>query len=171
MYRSIKIFERRLAVTDGYSDKMNSKNLNASRHLEAADQEVHSNPHKKKKKKHSLAFRIFKKLMTVIATTLLSLLLVIIITGTIVSSALTVYVLKFMDDSTTVTLQELESGSDTFFFAQHLNTHGDLIMDEQSGSIACSMSAMPQPLSFTLMYTSLFGSNRTVSSISPFLCL
>ncbi len=130
MYRSIKIFERRLAVTDGYSDKMNSKNLNASRHLEAADQEVHSNPHKKKKKKHSLAFRIFKKLMTVIATTLLSLLLVIIITGTIVSSALTVYVLKFMDDSTTVTLQELESGSDTFFFAQHLNTHGDLIMDE-----------------------------------------
>ena len=93
--------------------------------------EVHKNPKKKKKKKHSKVFKIFKKLMTVIATTLLSLLLVIIITGTIVSTALTVYVLKFMDDSTTVTLQELESGSDTFFYANHLNKQGELVLDEQ----------------------------------------
>ena len=126
-----KIFERSFAVTDGYSDKMNSKNLHASRHLEAADMEVHKNPHKKKKKKHSKVFKIFKKLMTVIATTLLSLILVIIITGTIVSTALTVYVLKFMDDSTTVTLQELESGSDTFFYANHINEYGELVLDEQ----------------------------------------
>ena len=110
---------------------MNSKNLHTSRHLEAADMEVHKNPKKKKKKKHSKVFKIFKKLMTVIATTLLSLLLVIIITGTIVSTALTVYVLKFMDDSTTVTLQELESGSDTFFYANHLNKQGELVLDEQ----------------------------------------
>ncbi|MBR5681871.1 MAG: transglycosylase domain-containing protein [Ruminococcus sp.] len=110
---------------------MNSKNLHASRHLEAADMEVHKNPHKKKKKKHSKVFKIFKKLMTVIATTLLSLILVIIITGTIVSTALTVYVLKFMDDSTTVTLQELESGSDTFFYANHINEYGELVLDEQ----------------------------------------
>ena len=125
-----KIFERSFAVSDGYSDKMNSKDLHASRHLEAADTEVRNNPHKKKKKKHSKAFRIFKKLMTVIATTLLSLILVIIITGTIVSTALTVYVLRFMDDSTTVTLQELESGSDTFFYANHINEYGDLVLDE-----------------------------------------
>lgn len=114
---------------------MNSKNLNASRHLEAADMEVRKNPHKKKKKKHSKVFKIFKKLMTVIATTLLSLLLVIIITGTIVSTALTVYVLKFMDDSTTVTLQELESGSDTYFYAENMNEYGELVRDEQGNPV------------------------------------
>ena len=52
---------------------------------------------KKKKKRHSLGFRIFNKLMAVIATTLLSLFLVMIITGTIVATALTVYVLDFME--------------------------------------------------------------------------
>ena len=63
--------------------------------------------------------------MTVIATTLLSLLLVIIITGTIVSTALTVYVLNFMDDSTNVTLQQLESGSDTYFYGNQTNEAGE----------------------------------------------
>ena len=76
---------------------------------------------KKKKKKHSKPFIIFKKLMTVIATTLLSLILVCIITGTIVTTALTVYVLNFMDDSTNVTLQQLESGSDTYFYGEKIN--------------------------------------------------
>ena len=70
---------------------------------------------KKKKKKQSLPIRILKKLLAVISTTLLSLFLVMVITGTIVATALTVYVLDFMDDSTNVTLQELESGSDTYF--------------------------------------------------------
>jgi len=82
-------------------------------------------PNARKKKKRSKAFRIFKKLMTVIATTLLSLLLVIIITGTIVSTALTVYVLNFMDDATSVTLQQLESGSDTYFYGNHVNENGE----------------------------------------------
>ncbi|WP_024861816.1 transglycosylase domain-containing protein [Ruminococcus flavefaciens] len=63
--------------------------------------------------------------MTVIATTLLSLLLVIIITGTIVSTALTVYVLNFMDDATSVTLQQLESGSDTYFYHEIMNDEGE----------------------------------------------
>ncbi|WP_297961687.1 transglycosylase domain-containing protein [uncultured Ruminococcus sp.] len=92
----------------------------------SAEKEVRSNaPKKKKKKKHGKAYTIFKKLMTVIATTLLSLLLVIIITGTIVSTALTVYVLKFMDDSTSITLQQLESGSDTYFYTNHINEQGE----------------------------------------------
>lgn len=82
-------------------------------------------PKKKKKKKHSLPFRIFKKLLTVIATTLLSLFLVMIITGTIVATALTVYVLDFMDDSTTITFQELESGSDTFFYGLQTDENGN----------------------------------------------
>jgi len=90
---------------------------------------VGSKPRKKKsshkKKQHSLPFRIFKKLMMVIATTLLSLFLVVVITGTIVSTALTVYVLHFMDESTKITLQELESGSDTYFYGIQKDSHGN----------------------------------------------
>ena len=82
-------------------------------------------PAKKKKKKHSLPFIIFKKLMTVIATTLLSLFLVMVITGTIVATALTVYVLDFMDDSTAITFQELESGNDTFFYGIKTDEDGN----------------------------------------------
>lgn len=80
---------------------------------------------KKKKKKHSLPFRIFKKLIAVIATTLLSLFLVMIITGTIVATALTVYVLDFMDDSSSITFQTLESGSDTFFYGTEIDENGE----------------------------------------------
>ncbi|NLT09121.1 MAG: hypothetical protein GXY08_06425, partial [Ruminococcus sp.] len=81
-------------------------------------------PKKKKKKKHSLAFTIFKKLMAVIATTLLSLFLVMVITGTIVATALTVYVLDFMDESTAITFQELESGNDTFIYGIKTDSEG-----------------------------------------------
>ena len=80
---------------------------------------------KKPKKKTSRGMKIFKKLMTIIATTLLSLFLVMIITGTIVATALTVYVLDFMDDSTSITLQELESGSDTYFYSTELDENGN----------------------------------------------
>ena len=82
-------------------------------------------PPKKHKKKKSKGVIVFKKLMTVIATTLLSLFLVIIITSTIVATALTVYVLDFMEDSTSVTLQELESGSDTYFYTTETDEEGN----------------------------------------------
>ena len=80
---------------------------------------------KKKKKKHSLPFRIFKKIIAVIATTLLSLFLVMIITGTIVATALTVYVLDFMDESSSITFQALESGSDTYFYGTEFDENGE----------------------------------------------
>ena len=60
---------------------------------------------KKKHKKKKSKFLVFlQKLFSVIITTLLSLSLVIIITGTIVATALTVYVLSFMEESTSITL-------------------------------------------------------------------
>lgn len=80
---------------------------------------------KKKKKKHSKGFLIFKKIITVIMTTLLSLFLVMIITGTIVATALTVYVLDFMEETTGITLQELESGSNTYFYGITKNENGE----------------------------------------------
>ncbi len=91
-----------------------------SKRPDASPAKIAAKP-KKKKKKHSKVFLIFKKLVTVIMTTLLSLFLVMIITGTIVATALTVYVLDFMDETTGITLQELESGSDTYFYATEID--------------------------------------------------
>ena len=78
-----------------------------------------------KKKQHSLPFLIITKLFAVIATTLLSLFMVIVITGTVVCTALTVYVLDFMDESTNITIQELESASTTYFYANQTNEQGE----------------------------------------------
>ena len=76
--------------------------------------------HPKKKKKNKFLV-ILKKIGAAIVTTLLSLFLVMIITGTIVSTALTIYVLDFMDESTSVTFATLESGSDTYFYGTEIN--------------------------------------------------
>lgn len=79
---------------------------------------------KPKKKRHPVV-NFFRKLMAVIATTLLSLFLVMVITGTIVATALTVYVLDFMEDSTSISMAELESGSDTYFYGTELDENGE----------------------------------------------
>lgn len=80
---------------------------------------------KKPKKKRHPVVNFFRKLMAVIATTLLSLFLVMVITGTIVATALTVYVLDFMEDSTSISMAELESGSDTYFYGTEFDENGE----------------------------------------------
>ena len=70
-----------------------------------------------RKKQQSGKLFMLKKILTVIGTTLLSIFLVLVITGTIVATALTVYVLEFMDESTDVTIKELESSSNTIVYA------------------------------------------------------
>ena len=113
----------------------------------------------KRKKKQSLPFRIFKKLLAVISTTLLSLFLVMVITGTIVATALTVYVLDFMDDSTNITLQELESGSDTYFYGIQKDEDGDeeiVILNRVKTDvqrIPVSIDRIPQHVRDAFVYT------------------
>lgn len=115
--------------------------------------------HKKKKKKRSLPVRILKKLLAVISTTLLSLFLVMVITGTIVATALTVYVLDFMDDSASVTLQELESGSDTYFYGIQKDEEGDeeiVILNRVKTDvqrIPVSIDRIPQHVRDAFVYT------------------
>ncbi|MDE6427229.1 MAG: transglycosylase domain-containing protein [Ruminococcus sp.] len=114
---------------------------------------------RKKKKKQSLPVRILKKLLAVISTTLLSLFLVMVITGTIVATALTVYVLDFMDDSTNVTLQELESGSDTYFYGIQKNDKGKdeiVILNRVKTDvqrIPVSIDRIPQHVRDAFVYT------------------
>ncbi len=69
---------------------------------------------RKNKKKKS----ILKKILAVIGTTLLSTFLIVVITGTIVVTALTVYVLEFMDETTDVTIKELENSTNTIVYSE-----------------------------------------------------
>ena len=57
-----------------------------------------------------------KKVLTVIGTTLLSLVLIVIITGSIVATALTVYVTQF-EDNTDIDLYNIEMNSTTIIYA------------------------------------------------------
>lgn len=70
-----------------------------------------------RKKPENPKVKIAKKIAAVLGTTLLSIFLVVVITGTIVATAMTVYVLEFMDESTDVTMKELENSANTIVYA------------------------------------------------------
>ncbi|MDE5854350.1 MAG: transglycosylase domain-containing protein [Ruminococcus sp.] len=114
---------------------------------------------KPKKKKKSKLLMFFKKLLMVIGTTLLSLFLVIIITGTIVATALTVYVLDFMDETSSITLAELESGSDTYFYGTEINEDGEeemVVLQRMKTDvqrIPVSIDRIPQHVRDAFVYT------------------
>ena len=60
-----------------------------------------------------------KKTLTVIGTTFLSLVLILVITGSIVATALTVYVMKFMDNSQSdIDLYNLDVNTTSFMYAK-----------------------------------------------------
>ncbi len=76
-----------------------------------------NNPAKKKtKKKNSV-----KRTLKIIGTVCLSLILVVIITGSILATAFTIYVMKFMDSSKDVNLENLQLSYTTFFYAKDKN--------------------------------------------------
>ncbi len=83
-------------------------------------------PVPKKKRKKNKALRIIKKLFSILVSTLLSIFLICIITGTIVATAVTVYVLDFMDESSTITLEEMELSYNSRVYAN--DKEGNLIM-------------------------------------------
>ncbi len=124
-----------------------------------ANKRTSSQTAQKKKKKRNPFLTFLKKFFMVIATTLLSLFLVVVITGTIVATALTVYVLDFMEDSTSITLQELESGSDTYFYGTKVDENGEeqtvilnsIKVDVQR--IPVSIDRIPQHVRNAFVYT------------------
>ncbi|MBP3309520.1 MAG: transglycosylase domain-containing protein, partial [Ruminococcus sp.] len=141
---------------------MNDNILNAPpqyQNAQAGNQFIRNNPNKKPKKKKNKFLVFLRKLLTVIATTLLSLFLVMIITGTIVCTALTVYVLDFMEESTSITLQELESGSDTVFYGVETDEEGNekiTILHRvtpQVQRIPVSIDRIPQHVRNAFVYT------------------
>lgn len=96
-----------------YVSKSNAGDKGRKNNNAAYPPRNHDNHNGKKKNKS-----VLKKVLTVIGTTLLSLFLVVVITGTIVVTALTVYVLEFMDETTDVTIKELENSTNTIVYAE-----------------------------------------------------
>ncbi len=76
-------------------------------------------------KKPGRKWRIVKKLFSILFSTLLSIFLICIITGTIVATAAAIYVLDFMDESSTITLDEMELSYNSNVFAY--DKEGNLI--------------------------------------------
>lgn len=104
-----------------YPSSMN-RNSPANHQLNRKSSSGNSMPKKssqtRRKKPEKRWVKILKKVGAVLGTTLLSIFLVCVITGTIVTTALTVYVLEFMDESTDVTIKDLESSANTIVYAQ-----------------------------------------------------
>ncbi len=93
-------------------------------HRKKRSSSAKSAPPQKKRKKNK-ALRIVKKLFSILVSTLLSIFLICIITGTIVATAVTVYVLDFMDESSTITLEEMKLSYNSNVYAY--DKEGNLI--------------------------------------------
>ena len=115
-----------------------------------------SAPNKKRRKKKKNKFLlVIQKLFAIIMTTLLSLFLVMVITGTIVATALTVYVFDFMDETTGITIQEMEMSCNSYVYGTDKN--GELIelykVSNDLQRIPITIDEIPQHVRDAFVYT------------------
>ena len=68
---------------------------------------------KKAKKVAKKVFHTGRKALGILGSTILSLFMIVVITGTIIVAALTVYVLKFMDETYEIDLYDIQTSSPT----------------------------------------------------------
>ena len=108
------------------------------------------NSHKtsgKKKPKKKSKLRGLKKFFAVIGTMLLSLFLIVVLTGTIVTTALTVYVLEFMEDTNEISIHDLETNYSTFIYANDPDS-GNLLelyhVEAENKRIPVSIDRIPE---------------------------
>lgn len=111
---------------------------------------------KRPKKKKNKLFLIVSKLFAVIFTTLLSLFLIMIITGTAVVTALTVYVLDFMEETTGITIQEMEMSCNSYVYGY--DKDGELVelycaTNNNLQRIPITIDEIPQHVRDAFVYT------------------
>lgn len=113
-------------------------------------EDIVTKPRKKRKKSHPL-----KKTLTVIGTTLMSLVLIVVITGSIVATALTVYVMKFMDDTSDIDLTSLELASTSFIYANDKDGNQIEIkrLNRNADRIIIKLDQVPQHVLDAFVYT------------------
>ena len=108
-----------------------------------------------KKKKPSKAWKVIKRLISVLLTTILSIFLIAIITGTIVATATTVYVLDFMEDASSITLEEMELSYNTNVYGT--DKEGNLVtlyqVSNEVQRIPVHIEDIPQHVLDAFVYT------------------
>ncbi len=112
----------------------------------------HSNKRRKKKKK----VNPIKKTFAVIGTVLLSLLLIVLITGSILAAALTVYVVRFVENTTIdINLDNLDESYTTFVYGYDEN--GAVVelekLSRNADRIPVALDTVPQYVREAFVYT------------------
>ncbi len=102
---------------------------------------------KKAKKVAKKVFRTGKKAFGILGSTILSLFMIVVITGTIIVAALTVYVLKFMDETYEIDLYDIQTSSPTSILGTDPET-GEYVqlyyVENDSMSIPIEIDVVPQ---------------------------
>ncbi len=108
-----------------------------------------------KKKKPAKAWRVIKRIFSVLFSTLLSIFLICIITGTIVGTAAAVYVLGLMEESSSITLEEMEISCNTSVYGY--DTDGNLVtlytVKNEDQRIPVDIQEVPQHVIDAFVYT------------------
>ncbi len=114
-----------------------------------------SSASQKRKKKPSRRVRILKRIVTILVSMFLCIFLICIITGTIVATAVAVYVLDFMDEASTITLEEMELSYNTNVYAY--DKEGNLLtlyqVNNEVQRIPVTIEDIPQHVQDAFVYT------------------
>ncbi len=110
---------------------------------------------RKRKKKTNRALLILKRVITILVSMFLSIFLICLITGTIVATAVAVYVLDFMDEASTITLEEMELSYNTNVYAY--DKDGNLLtlyqVNNEIQRIPVTIEEIPQHAQDAFVYT------------------
>ena len=108
-----------------------------------------------KKKKPSRGWRIVKRIVSVLFSTLLSIFLICIITSTIVGTAAAVYIIELMDESSSITLEEMELSYNTNVYGT--DTDGNIVqlyeVKNEVQRIPVEIEQIPQHVLDAFVYT------------------
>lgn len=140
----------------GYSEKAMDDFFNGKRDFSDDVENIKMVSPPKKKQKKSARSRVVKKVFTAIFTFVISIFLIFVITGTIVSGALTFYVLDFMDDTADVTIEELELSYNTYVYAYNSDSELVKLYEVSNGgnqSIPVEIEDIPQHVRDAFVYT------------------
>ncbi|MCR5717978.1 MAG: transglycosylase domain-containing protein, partial [Oscillospiraceae bacterium] len=107
------------------------------------------------KKKPSKVWRVIKRLFSVLFSTILSIFLICVITVTIVGTAGAIYVLGLMEESSSITLEEMELSYNTNVFGY--DTDGNLVtlytVKNEIQRIPVEIEKIPQHVLDAFVYT------------------
>ena len=140
----------------GYSEKAMDDFFSGKRDFSDDVENIKVTAPPKKKSKKVTKSKGFRKFMTGVFTFLISIFLIFVITGTIVSAALTFYVIDFMDDTADVTIEELELTYNTYVYAYNSDEELVKLYEVSNGgnqSIPVEIDDLPQYVRDAFVYT------------------